>query len=65
MFNEQLYNVNIHCIKELGLRKRQITLSDNAPNSSISVGNVETIIQECLWLKKGCAYGVPKMLTFD
>jgi hypothetical protein len=45
-----------HRINKLSLGNRKITLCDIAPNSGVSVGNVETIIQEHLLLKKVCAH---------
>jgi hypothetical protein len=52
------------CIKELIRGKRQITVSDIASISGISVGSVETIIHEHPFETLG-AWWVPKVLMSD
>jgi hypothetical protein len=47
-----LCNVNICCIKELILRKRQSTVCDIASNNGITVGSVETVVHEHLFFKE-------------
>jgi hypothetical protein len=56
-----VFSMNSHCVRELILGNRWIAVYDNASNSGIRVGRVETVIHEHLF-KRVCARWVSKVV---